>query len=418
MSLILSGTDGLSDVDGTAATPAIRGTDANTGIFFPAADTIGFSEGGAECARFDSSGNLGVGTSSPATKLNVAISAANETTSALRLTNLNAAGYGIGIEFADELSSGRVAARIATITPGTSATGDLYFQTRTASALTEKMRLDSSGNLLVGRTSANGTFPGLQVGDITTGKNILLTSSSAGNNGVIQFRDTADGNAFQVAATTTGISLYGYGARSMQFYTNDAERARIDTSGYVGIGTSSPSSYGALAVRKGVAGTWLGVTSNSSFHTSDALNSSIYMMHSSANSGSAFICSDAGGRLQMFCSSSATGGVYLGNGATSWTSASDERVKENLVPIENGLAKVASLRTVTGNYINDESKKSRAFLIAQDVEAVLPEAVDHSNPDELGLSYTDVIPLLVAAIKEQSALITTLTARITALESA
>ena len=61
MSLILSGTDGLSDVDGSAATPAIRGTDANTGIFFPAADTIAFAEGGAEVARFDSSGNFGLG---------------------------------------------------------------------------------------------------------------------------------------------------------------------------------------------------------------------------------------------------------------------------------------------------------------------------------------------------------------------
>jgi hypothetical protein len=61
MSLILSGTDGLSDIDGSAATPAIRGTDANTGIFFPAADTIAFAEGGAEIARFDSSGNMGIG---------------------------------------------------------------------------------------------------------------------------------------------------------------------------------------------------------------------------------------------------------------------------------------------------------------------------------------------------------------------
>ena len=61
MTLILSGTDGLSDVDGTAATPAIRGTDANTGIFFPAADTIGFAEGGAEVMRIDSSGNVGIG---------------------------------------------------------------------------------------------------------------------------------------------------------------------------------------------------------------------------------------------------------------------------------------------------------------------------------------------------------------------
>jgi hypothetical protein len=52
MSLILDGTDGLSDVDGTAATPAIRGTDTNTGIFF-GSDIIGFSEGGAEVARFN-----------------------------------------------------------------------------------------------------------------------------------------------------------------------------------------------------------------------------------------------------------------------------------------------------------------------------------------------------------------------------
>jgi len=62
MTLILSGTDGLSDVDGTAATPALRGTDANTGIFFPAADTIAFAEGGVEAMRIDSSGRVGIGT--------------------------------------------------------------------------------------------------------------------------------------------------------------------------------------------------------------------------------------------------------------------------------------------------------------------------------------------------------------------
>ena len=66
MTLILSGTDGLSDIDGSAATPAVRGTDTNTGIFF-GADIIGFAEGGAEVARFDSSGNLLVGTTSAAT---------------------------------------------------------------------------------------------------------------------------------------------------------------------------------------------------------------------------------------------------------------------------------------------------------------------------------------------------------------
>ena len=52
MTVIISGDNGVSDVDGSAGTPAIRGTDANTGIFF-GADIIGFSEGGTECARFN-----------------------------------------------------------------------------------------------------------------------------------------------------------------------------------------------------------------------------------------------------------------------------------------------------------------------------------------------------------------------------
>ena len=58
MSLILSGTDGVADVDGSAASPAIRGTDANTGIYFPGADRIGFAEGGVQVGEFDASGNF------------------------------------------------------------------------------------------------------------------------------------------------------------------------------------------------------------------------------------------------------------------------------------------------------------------------------------------------------------------------
>jgi hypothetical protein len=71
MALILSGTDGLSDVDGSAATPAIRGTDTNTGMFFPAADTIAFSEGGVEVMRINSSGFVGIGTATPTQPLTV-----------------------------------------------------------------------------------------------------------------------------------------------------------------------------------------------------------------------------------------------------------------------------------------------------------------------------------------------------------
>jgi hypothetical protein len=112
-------------------------------------------------------------------------------------------------------------------------------------------------------------------------------------------------------------------------------------------------------------------------------------------------------------------GVYLVSGATSWTATSDERLKTDLKPIENGISKVTSLRSVTGRFKTDDESVSRSFLIAQDVQAVLPEAVNVQDDEQktLGVQYTEVIPLLVAAIKEQQALIQSLTARITALET-
>jgi hypothetical protein len=102
-------------------------------------------------------------------------------------------------------------------------------------------------------------------------------------------------------------------------------------------------------------------------------------------------------------------------GGTSWGSLSDERKKDIIEPITGAIAKTCSLRTVIGKYKTDAADKRRVFLIAQDVQAVLPEAVI-DNDDELSLQYTDMIPLLTAAIKEQQALIETLQSRISTLE--
>jgi hypothetical protein len=103
-------------------------------------------------------------------------------------------------------------------------------------------------------------------------------------------------------------------------------------------------------------------------------------------------------------------GVFLNDGGTAWNANSDERLKTDLAPIENAAQKVMSLRAVTGRYKTDEESVSRAFLIAQDVLAVLPEAVSQRSDEmqTLAVAYTDVIPLLVAAIKELKAEIETL----------
>jgi hypothetical protein len=84
-------------VAGTAALPAITTTgDTNTGMFFPAADTIAFAEGGAEAMRIDSSGNVLVGTTSTlgSAKATFAASAATTVVSVKAGNNGNA-----GIEF-------------------------------------------------------------------------------------------------------------------------------------------------------------------------------------------------------------------------------------------------------------------------------------------------------------------------------
>jgi len=149
MTLILSGTDGVSDIDGTAATPAIRGTDANTGIFFPAADTIAFSEGGAEAMRIDSSGRVGIGETSPTFRLQVAGNNGSEV-KVTRGTN------DCIISLANNAGS--------EVYVGPSVSSPLVLQTNN----TERMRINAGAPILClsgGNTSATGTgiaFPATQ----------------------------------------------------------------------------------------------------------------------------------------------------------------------------------------------------------------------------------------------------------------
>ena len=110
-------------------------------------------------------------------------------------------------------------------------------------------------------------------------------------------------------------------------------------------------------------------------------------------------------QLRMYSGTSIYSGVYLAAGGTSWTGYSDERIKTDLLPIENALNKVNALRALTGRFITDEKEKSRSFIIAQDVIKVFPEAVNINNDEMklMGVQYTDIIPLLIAAIKELNA---------------
>lgn len=143
---------------GSAAAPSIAPTgDTNTGMFFPAADTVAFAEGGVEAMRLDSAGNVGIGTTSAASKLDVRgeirFGYGSEAGRATgqgwdpKLTLVQTGGEG---SVTTELRGGG----LLYVFNGnlTLRTLDGYNQTFFIGT-TERMRLTSTGNLLVGTTT-------------------------------------------------------------------------------------------------------------------------------------------------------------------------------------------------------------------------------------------------------------------------
>jgi hypothetical protein len=265
----------------------------------------------------------------------------------------------------------------------------------------DKMTLDASGNLGVGTTSPS-TRLHLKGASGTTTLRLEPSSSTSiytqvrGANGDL-YLEADPGNA--------------EGSSSMLFTVDGTERARIDSSGNLLVGTTSGGSQRILAYRNVSSTTkaangiyWGGSNGAGADAHLQFTDSAAYNYYFGGNNGGAYVMASSNG-------------VRLSNGGTSWASDSDERLKDIIEPITDAVVKVSTLRAVIGKYKTDEDGKRRAFLIAQDVQAVLPEAV-FDEQGMLMLAYTETIPLLVAAIQEQQSLITTLTARITALESA
>ena len=260
-----------------------------------------------------------------------------------------------------------------------------------AISFTQAMTLTAAGNLLVGATTApSGGLPN------------ILSANSAG--GGVQFHHTSSGGGGLIGGVASGgLLFYTYtGSIGSESYT---ERARITSTGALFVGTTSA----------------VGTETAGSVHIIGGPNNNntgpLFIRNTFATAGRYWKVGPVNDNGFIVFNQDGTG-AFVANGGTSWTANSDERIKDIIEPITNAAAKVCGLRAVIGKYKTDEESKRRSFLIAQDVQAVLPEAVTVQNDEigTLGLAYTEVIPLLVAAIQEQQAIITQLTARITALE--
>jgi len=92
--------------------------------------------------------------------------------------------------------------------------------------------------------------------------------------------------------------------------------------------------------------------------------------------------------------------MYMLTGTTSWAANSDVRVKKNFLPISDALEKTLQLRGLTYHYKTDaDTDPRRVGVIAQDVQRVLPEAVAERD-GILAVRYTEIIPLLIEALKD------------------
>jgi hypothetical protein len=260
----------------------------------------------------------------------------------------------------------------------------------------ERARIDSSGNLLVGATTNTGGGRIEALSNATSA--YTARSASSGTSTTVKAVRSVDGGASYFANAQ-------YDALSHAWVLSNA--------------TTAMTLYasGNLLITGGGYTKWVSGSGGSTPTNGDAI---------------VFGYSSLGAVLQGKGSSydvcirnnSGTIAGYVATGATTFTTSSDERLKENLSPITGALSKIAGLRKVTGNYKADPSRNV-AFFIAQDLDINFPQAVEKADPEAWGVNYNWTIPLIAAGvdelhglIKEQQAIITQLTARITALEGA
>jgi hypothetical protein len=208
---------------GSAGTPAIStAADTNTGIFFPAADTIGFAEGGTEVMRIDSSGNVGIGTSSPAAKL-------------ATLGNLNIGNHDVTNPFSFLRFGGSVygAADIRPIDEGSHKSGLSFYTDGTADTTinpTERMRIDSSGNVGIGETTVASKLHIKSDGSVNACARMNNTEAGTGSSNTVIFQRNGTNIGFITATgTATGyVTSSDYRLKENVVYNlNGIERVKL-----------------------------------------------------------------------------------------------------------------------------------------------------------------------------------------------
>jgi hypothetical protein len=256
-----------------------------------------------------------------------------------------------------------------------------------------------------GSGSSGGSRGGLYVGAMDVGGTALFGGggSSDVNNVAIRVPNTKFQTFYNAADTGWAFSLGTNSSNdglliannNMTFSsgTSATERMRITSGGNVLIGTTSTALLGLATI---------------SYNTNDTPNPTLLVRNGGGNA--AFISfSDSGDSTTLY------GWILRSGSGVNYASASDYRLKENVIPIENALSRVSKLNPVSYDWKIDGSKDEG--FIAHELQEVIPYAVNGEKDGEQmqGVDYSKIVPILVKAIQEQQAQIEELKAKILSL---
>ena len=254
---------------------------------------------------------------------------------------------------------------------------------------TDRVVIASDGDVGIGTTSPDGSSfsaSSSPVLDVSGTRPLIILSETDSNTKKAWLGLSSD--QFFVGGTNTDTL----------FYTDNAERMRIDSSGKLMINTTSDlgNSQGVLHVK--------GKTSNN-----------IARFGAGSN-----------GEEIVFVNSSDTqvGSIAVNASSTSYNTSSDHRLKENVIDLDDATTRVKQLQPKRFNFITDADTTVDGFL-AHEVSSIVPEAItgthnevdEDGNPVYQGIDQSKLVPLLTASLQEAIAKIETLETEMTALKA-
>ena len=203
---------------------------------------------------------------------------------------------------------------------------------------------------------------------------------------------------FGLSDTDTGIALGANGANIMQFYTGNSERGRFDADGnFLVAGTSTTPGLGNTTT--GLALRADGIVSFSG--ASNYFN----------------INRNGTGTIQQFNSSGNTkGSVTIASGGVTYATTSDIRLKQDIEPLD-ATDKLMAMNPVSYNWKADPDGPRSMGFIAQEMEEIMPEAVNTGNDKMMQMDYGRITPILVSALQDAHKKIEELESRIAMMES-